>query len=95
MPSSIRQPGEEESCEEDSAGEDVSDDEFNSFIEEETDVQVPTGTQSGDGRPQRIRSAPAWHKDFDVEYASFALNAMNFIEDIPDSVAELKKRDDW
>ncbi|KXJ62430.1 hypothetical protein RP20_CCG010088 [Aedes albopictus] len=95
VPSSIREAEDEERCVEDVAGEDQSDDEFNSFVEDEEEVQAPSGAQARDGRPQRTRSAPAWHKDFDVEYASFALNAMNFVEDIPNSIAELKKRDDW
>lgn len=38
---------------------------------------------------------PKWHADFDMSYAGYAFNALSFVNDIPSSISELKKRDDW
>lgn len=42
-----------------------------------------------------MRSVPTWHKDFEMEYASFALSAVNYVDEIPETIAKLQKRDDW
>lgn len=90
----------------DEESSDDSDDEFGSFEEEEdasepaaepvagAQAQAPAGGNT-EGRPQRHRTAPAWHDDFEVEYAGYALNAMNYVENLPTTVAEARKRDDW
>lgn len=42
----------------------------------------------------RRRNPPAWLRDYDVNCAS-ALSALNFVENFPDTLEEMKKRDDW
>lgn len=65
---------------------------FSSFREGESDG---TDNAAGsNGRPVRVRSAPVWHKDYEVD-ANFALNALSYVENLPDSVSEMQKRDDW
>lgn len=46
------------------------------------------------GRPQRDRTAPAWHRDYEMDNAGFALCATSFLDNIPQTIAELRKRDD-
>lgn len=46
-------------------------------------------------RPRRDRRPPGWHKDFETEYAGFALSALDYIDNIPSTIEELKKREDW
>lgn len=79
--------------------EDISDGEFESFLEEEgpseCSIDVEDVEDQKGGRPQRKRSAPSWHQDFEMEYASFALSAMNYVDEIPSTITELQKRDDW
>lgn len=55
----------------------VSDEEYRSFEEDdEHEEQIPRGTDGEcSQRPQRLRSVPEWHKDYDVEYTGYALNA--------------------
>lgn len=45
-------------------------------------------------RNVRKREPPMWHKDYDMGCA-YALSAMNFVESFPDTLEEMKKRDDW
>lgn len=49
----------------------------------------------GHSRPVRNRSAPAWHGDYEFDMTGFALNAASFVEDLPCSIAEMRKRKDW
>lgn len=50
---------------------------------------------------KRVVKPPAWLDDYHMSYSSvespmaYALNAEAFVEDIPNNIAELKKRDDW
>lgn len=46
-------------------------------------------------RPQREKTVPAWLKDYEVDYAAYALNAMNYVENLPNSLSEARKRSDW
>ncbi|KXJ68982.1 hypothetical protein RP20_CCG000687 [Aedes albopictus] len=68
--------------------------EYNSTVEDD-EADESGDERTGEGRPQRKRAAPIWHKDFEMECAGFALNAMSFVDNIPSTIAELKKRDDW
>lgn len=44
---------------------------------------------------ERRRVPPLWHKDYEMNFAAYALNAMDFVENYPDTLSEMKKRDDW
>lgn len=50
---------------------------------------------------KRLTNPPVWMNDYHVSYSSvetpmaYALNAEAFVEEIPNNIAELKKRDDW
>lgn len=72
-----------------------SEEEYESLSEESSGESSESGDETADGRPQRDRARPAWHRDFEFEYAGFALNAMSYVDNIPGSIAELKRRDDW
>lgn len=63
--------------------------------EEEPNVENPPEPGPSGGRPQRPRNPPDWHKDYQVEYAAFALNATSYVDDVPSSLAEARKRSDW
>lgn len=43
----------------------------------------------------RATKTPRWHEDYDMSYAGYAFNALDFISDIPSSINELQKRNDW
>lgn len=89
---------------EEESDEEGSDDEFGSFSEDpaEEDANsnaeaepVEESTPVDGNRPVRNRQPPKWHDDFDVEYAGFALSALNYIDNIPSTIADLRKREDW
>lgn len=46
------------------------------------------------GHSVRKRAPPKWHDDYDMSCA-YALSAMNFVESFPDTLDEMKKREDW
>lgn len=87
--------------------EDVSNDDFNSFREdeqqgresqsgsEEESGDIETVDQENERRPQRQRIVPSWHKDYEVDYAAYALNAVSYDENLPNSLAEARTRSDW
>lgn len=88
------------------ASDPASDEEFASFndgvnehersgeLEGETAGETDGG-DGGSGRPERVRNVPAWHKDYEVEYAAYALNATSYVENLPNSISEARKRSDW
>lgn len=53
------------------------------------------GTPDPQARPTRNRNPPAWHDDYEVEYGSSALSALSYVDDLPDTLDELRKRPDW
>lgn len=57
-------------------------------------AEAPSGSNT-DGRAIRTRTAPAWHKDFEFDYAGYALSAMEYVDNFPTTVAKAKNRDDW
>lgn len=59
-------------------------------IEEASDDGATGMTSSG-----RTTKPPAWFKEYDMTFAGVALGAMEYVENLPDSIAELKKRADW
>lgn len=67
---------EDDECLEEQSSEE---EEYDSIVEEDESGDE----RSGEGRPQRNRAAPVWHKDFEMEYADFALSAMSFVDNIP------------
>lgn len=74
------------------------DEEYRSFTEEADDTPTasdPVSTVDEGSRPRRTRNVPAWHSDYDVEYAAYALNAASFVEDLPTSLEDARKRSDW
>lgn len=84
----------------------VSDEEFEGFTscdemdhgEEEVleeDQEANDVQQESMERSHRIRNPPVWQKDFDMDFAGFALSAIGFVEDLPDTLQEMRKRDDW
>lgn len=100
------EPDASESDEQDSGSEADSVSDYESFVEEdrsggdsepgsshgsENDSVEPCGT----GRPMRDRKPPAWQADYDMEYATCALNATEYVEDLPRTLAEAKARKDW
>lgn len=100
----IREPEpEEDETEEEPSDSEYEDtgDEFRSFLEDdavEPAAEAPAETlpvSNAEGRPRRQRTAPAWREDFEVDYAGYALNAMDFVDNLPTTVVEAKKRDDW
>lgn len=72
----------------------VEDDSFDS-CEDDSVREESEPEPQGSMRPVRNRSAPAWHDDYEFDMTGFALNATSFVEDLPCSVAEMRKRDDW
>ncbi|KXJ74158.1 hypothetical protein RP20_CCG014246 [Aedes albopictus] len=67
------------------------DEQFRSFVEE----PIPKGDAEPSARPARNRTAPSWHRDYEVDYAGFALNATSYVEDLPTTVSECRQREDW
>lgn len=59
-------------------------------VEEASGGETISATSSG-----RVRKPPVWAKDYDMTFAGVALGAMEYVENLPDSIAELKKRADW
>lgn len=57
--------------------------------------EVDLAEENIDRRPVRDRKAPNWHQEYEVEYASYALNALNYVEDLPEKLSDLKERSDW
>lgn len=45
-------------------------------------------------RSDRLRKPPGHLSDYEV-YMAFALNAKNYVEELPDNVEELREREDW
>ncbi|KXJ71076.1 hypothetical protein RP20_CCG021563 [Aedes albopictus] len=43
----------------------------------------------------RVRKPPVWQKDYNMDFAGFALSAIGFVEDLPDTLEEMRRRDDW
>ncbi|KXJ83029.1 hypothetical protein RP20_CCG009471 [Aedes albopictus] len=81
-----------------SGEEDDEDEEFTSMIEEEN-PRAESGPENPEEsvairRSVRNRNAPVWHRDYEVDHASFALNALSFVEDLPESLSDLQIRDD-
>lgn len=77
------------------AVEEEDEEQFASFREEEaTTSEESAETSTASGRPVRVRSAPRWHRDYEVD-ANFALNALSYVENLPDSLTEMQKREDW
>lgn len=78
---------------------DDSDDEFDSF-RASSDVELEAQDEASEvrldePRQQRQRCPPKWHDDFEMEYAAYALNAMGFVDEVPNSLAEARERPDW
>lgn len=81
-------------------GSDENDDEDNydscadqTIREQEAEEQKElTGSGS---KPKRNRKPPGWHQEYEMDYTGFALNATNFVDNLPSSLAEMRKRPDW
>lgn len=69
-----------ESCDEDN-GEDIQ------------DQAAPTDAPEVADR--RVRSRPVWHKDYIMDFAGFSLSAINYVDNLPDTLEGIMKRDDW
>lgn len=63
----------------------------------ENESDEADGTDSGGelSTVTRTRKPPAWQKDYDMTFAGFAFGAMEYVDNLPNTVADLKKRDDW
>lgn len=94
---SVPEKSGEERSEEVSDEESV--DEFDSFRGDSDAEPEAEDTASGgrrdEPRQQRQRCPPKWHEDFEVEYAAYALNAMGYVDEVPNNLAEARKRSDW
>ncbi|KXJ72078.1 hypothetical protein RP20_CCG018998 [Aedes albopictus] len=66
-----------------------------SLEEESDDGAQAAGTNGGQTSGTRIRKPPAWQKDYDMTFAGFAFGALEYVDNLPSTVAELKQRDDW
>lgn len=81
--------------EEDSEVEETEEDNFDSADEQLDEPAVEDGVADEGRRPQRRRDVPRWHADYELDYTGFALNATSFVENLPASLAEMRKREDW
>lgn len=90
----IEEDVEEDNEDVDNRSESSESEEEDEETEQEADQQQTTEVVA-EGRPVRKRSAPSWHKDYELDFASFAFNALVYVEDLPESVSELQKRSDW
>lgn len=43
----------------------------------------------------RKRAPPVWQKDYEMNYSAWALSAVSYVDNYPDSLAAMMKRDDW
>lgn len=57
------------------------------------DIAAEPRAEQGDARRQR--KPPSWHKDYDMTFAGVALGAMDYVNNLPDTIAELRTRADW
>lgn len=76
-----------------SAEEDSYDSCADRTIREETEEQAEA--ESPARRSGRDRKPPGWHQEYEMNYTGFALNASSFVDNLPTSLAEMKKRPDW
>lgn len=62
---------------------------------EDEDSAGAVGGSSDETRTSsRRREPPVWHRDYDMNCA-YAMSATNFVEGFPDTLEEMRKRDDW
>lgn len=82
-------------AEEDSDDEAFDEAEGRSFRQDRDTVQEGShdGTEAGMRRRSRVRKPPA--KLDDYLCTAYALNAESFVENVPDTIEELKRLDDW
>lgn len=71
-------------------------DEFDSF-RGDSDAELEAKDNASEGRrdeprQQRQRCPPKCHEDFEVEYAAYTLNAMGYVDEAPNNLAEARKR---
>lgn len=81
-----------------------SESEYESFNEEdysndrEPDMNhdiIDDSRASGESKVKRNRKPPAWQDDFHMNLAACALNAIEYVQDLPRTLAEAKARNDW
>lgn len=86
----IREDGEEATAE-----NDQEDGEWREKRRQNRQSQRAESTPKSTPRPLRERQPPAWQRDFEMDYSGFALSAASFVENLPSSLTEMKKRPDW
>ena len=46
-------------------------------------------------KSERNRKHPSWQAEYDMGYTGYAMNATAFVDNLPSSLVEMRKRPDW